>query len=227
MQSGNDNSPYTAGRSAEREYNRRRAARRQRARARYGTLGALFATFTADPATTQAWRQGAGGELATARQLARYLDRSNVILIHDRQIPGCGRANIDHLAIGPGGITVIDTKSTHGHVQLATSGIIHHREILLVNGRDRTHQLDALERQITTVVARLARHGLDSVDVRGALCFPNMHRRLLHFNRARDGLIIVDDPRHVAKLANRTGITTTREIECLADGLATALPPAM
>ncbi len=226
MRSPDDTFTNAAGRSAHREYERRRAARRQRAKARYGPLGALFADVTADPATIQAWRQGAGGELATARQLARFLRRSDVTLIHDRRIPGRGRANIDHLAIGPGGITVIDTKSTHGRVQLATTGIIHHHEILLVNGRDRTRQLEALQRQITTVVAKLARHRIETVDVRGALCYPNMHRGLLHSNRARDGLIIVDDPRHVAKLANRPGDMTPSDIEWLADTLATVLPPA-
>jgi hypothetical protein len=226
MRSPDDASIHAAGRSAHREYQRRRAARRQRATARYGTLGALFVNVTADPATIQAWAQGAGGELQTARQLARFLRRSDVIVIHDRRIPGRGRANIDHLAIGPGGITIIDTKSTHGHVQLATSGIIHHHEILLVNGRDRTSQLDPLQRQITTVTTRLARHGLDCVDVRGALCYANMRRGLLHANRARDGLIVVDDPRHVAKLANRRGELTLSEIERLADTLCSVLPPA-
>jgi hypothetical protein len=149
-----------------------------------------------------------------------------VIVIPDRRIPGRGRANIDHLAIGPGGITVIDTKSTLGRVQLATTGIIHHHEILLVNGRDRTRHLDALERQITTVIERLAHHGIDAVDVRGALCYPNMRRGLLHSNRARDGLIIVDDPRHIAKLTNRRGDMTPSEIKPLADRIATILPPA-
>jgi hypothetical protein len=62
MRSPDDTSPHAAGRSAHREYERRRAARRQRAKARYGPLGALFTDVTADPATIQAWRQGAGGE---------------------------------------------------------------------------------------------------------------------------------------------------------------------
>ena len=153
----------------------------------------------ASPPTPRPSRRGArapSGELATARQLARFLRRSDVILIHDRRIPGRGRANIDHLAIGPGGITVIDTKSTHGRVQLATTGIIHHREILLVNGRDRTRQLDALERQIDTVVARLARAQRHRVSrrARRALLPHTCTASGCTTNRARDGLIIVDDP---------------------------------
>ncbi len=110
MRTIDDSSPETAGRSAEREYDRRRAARRARAKARYGALGTLISSVTAEPITIQGWQQGAGGELATARELARRLARSDVIVIHDRRIPRRGRANIDHLAIGPGGVTVIDTK---------------------------------------------------------------------------------------------------------------------
>jgi hypothetical protein len=33
-----------------------------------------------------------------------------VRLLHDRRVPRHGHANIDHIAVGPGGVTVIDTK---------------------------------------------------------------------------------------------------------------------
>ena len=188
MRTIDDSSPETAGRSAEREYDRRRAARRARAKARYGALGTLISSVTAEPITIQGWQQGAGGELATARELARRLARTDVIVIHDRRIPRHGRANIDHLAIGPGGVTVIDTKSSRGRVELATTGIIHRREQLLVNGRDRTRQLDALERQIAAVSDALDRYGVPGeVGVLGALRYPYMRRGFLHCSRARDG----------------------------------------
>ncbi len=60
----------------------------------------------------------------------------------------------------------------------------------------------------------------------GALSYPYMHRPWLHYARARDGLITVDDPRHIAKLANRPGPLTPAEIEQIAVTLAHALPPA-
>ena len=167
MRGADDTSGSGAGQSALRENERRRAARRTRAKARYGTLGSLFAAVTADPVTIEAWRHGAGGEITTARELARLLRRTEVIVIHDRRIPGRGRANIDHLAVGPGGITVIDTKSSHGRVQLATVGVIHRREQLLVNGRDRTRQLDSMDRQIAAVTRALNRHGVQGVGCSG------------------------------------------------------------
>jgi len=134
-----------AGQSAEREYARRQQARRQRVRARYGPVGSLVAALAGEPRNVDAWRQGAEGEAATARALEWRLHRSDVVLMHDRRVPGRGRANIDHIAIGLAGVTVIDTKSSRGRVQLATAGIINRREQLLVNGRDRTSQLDSLD----------------------------------------------------------------------------------
>lgn len=116
-----------------------------------------------------AWRQGAEGEAATARTREIRLQRSDVVVIHDRRIPGRGRANIDRLAIGPGGVTVIDSKSSRGRVQLSAVGIVNRRELLLVDGRDRTSQLDALERQIARVANVLDRHAAGDVAVLGAL----------------------------------------------------------
>ena len=151
---------------------------------------------------------------------------ATLVVLHDRRVPGRGRANIDHIAIGPGGVTVIDTKSSRGRVQIATVGILNRREQLLVNGRDRTSQLDALERQIARVAAALDRHDAGDVAVLGALCFPFMRREWLHYSRARDGLITVDDPAHIAKLVKRAGPLHADEIAWLAETLAAAFPPA-
>ncbi len=223
-----DHSDSRAGDSAQREYQRRQDRRTERARQRYGPLGVLAANWIGDP-STEAWRQGAAGEQHAARQLAKHLRRSELILIHDRRIPGRGRGrgrgNIDHLVIGRAGIIVIDTKSTRGNVQLTMTPFFR-RELLRVNGRDRTRQLDALERQIEVVSRALARAGAGSVVVTGALCYPFMRRRWLHNSRARGGAIIVDQPRQIAKLARRAGPLTPSEISQLAEILQRALPPA-
>jgi hypothetical protein len=216
----------TAGASAEREYARRQQARRQRIRARYGLVGSIAAALAGEPRNVQAWRQGAEGEAATARALAIGLARSDVIVLHDRRIGRRSRANIDHIAIGPTGVTVIDTKSSRGRVRLATTGIINRREQLLVNGRDRTSHLDSLQRQIERVAGVLDRNGAGHVPVFGALCFPFMRREWLHYSRARDGLITVDDPAHIAKQLKRPGPISVAEIDRLADVLGAALPPA-
>jgi hypothetical protein len=53
--------------------------------------------------------RGASGELATAQLLER-LPRRRWVVVHDRSVPG-SRANVDHVAIGPSGVWVIDTKA--------------------------------------------------------------------------------------------------------------------
>lgn len=215
-----------AGASARREYERRAQARRDHVRKRYGPLGSLVAALAGEPQNIHAWQQGAEGEAATAQVLDLRLRRTSVIVIHDRRIPGHGRANIDHIAIGPGGVTVIDTKSSRGQVQLSTTGIVNRREQLLINGRDRTSQLDAVERQVKQVAAVLDRHGHENVPVVGALCFPFMRRSLFHYSRAREGRISVDDPVHIAKLAARPGKLDTQQVDGISALLATALPAA-
>jgi len=76
------------------------------------------------------------------------------------------------------------------------------------------------------VAGVLVQNDAGDVSVFGALCFPFMRREWLHYNRARDGLITVDDPAHIAKLVKRAGLLTVDEIAWLAETLAAAFPPA-
>ena len=63
----------------------------------------------------RAWAVGAEGErlvAATLETLAPY----GWTALHDLHWPGRRLANIDHIAIGPGGVVVIDAKNWSGHV---------------------------------------------------------------------------------------------------------------
>jgi Nuclease-related domain len=71
-----------------------------------------------------AWRRGAVGERRTAR-LLDPLERQGWAVLHDLAVPG-SRANLDHLAIGPGGVFVIDSKQYRGRLQLDSSGRLWH-----------------------------------------------------------------------------------------------------
>jgi nuclease-like protein len=71
-----------------------------------------------------AWRRGAAGERRTARLLGP-LERHGWVILHDLAVPG-SRANLDHLAIGPGGVFVIDSKQYRGRLQLDPSGQLWH-----------------------------------------------------------------------------------------------------
>jgi hypothetical protein len=71
---------------------------------------------------TRAWRDGARGERATARRLRR-LEHHGYTVLHDLQVPG-SHANLDHLAIGPAGVFVIDSKYYRGALQLGSDGML-------------------------------------------------------------------------------------------------------
>lgn len=66
----------------------------------------------ADAAT---WRRGAAGERRTARKL-RPLTRHGWVVLHDRALPG-SKANIDHLAVGPAGVFLVDSKQWSANVR--------------------------------------------------------------------------------------------------------------
>jgi hypothetical protein len=71
-----------------------------------------------------AWRRGSAGERRTAR-LLDPLERHGWAVLHDLAVPR-SKANIDHLAIGPGGVFVIDSKQYRGRLQLDPSGGLWH-----------------------------------------------------------------------------------------------------
>lgn len=103
-----------AGRSAAAE------ARAIRARARKGVWRRVTAWAGTNPDAARAdavaarWRHGADAERATARLLWGLRWRGWRIL-HDRRLPGHGRANLDHVLISPCGtaVVVLDTKAWH------------------------------------------------------------------------------------------------------------------
>jgi hypothetical protein len=70
------------------------------------------------------WARGARGERRTARQLRR-LSRHGWVVLHDLAIPGSG-ANADHLAIGPGGIFLVDSKNWRGRLVFTPDGTLWH-----------------------------------------------------------------------------------------------------
>src|SRR5829696_7691079 len=70
------------------------------------------------------WQRGAAGERHTARLLDR-LTRDGFVVFHDLAVPG-SPANVDHLAIGPTGLFVIDSKQWSGSVHQGGDGLVWH-----------------------------------------------------------------------------------------------------
>jgi hypothetical protein len=212
-----------------REYQRRSAKREAYTREHWGGFGVVLARLIEEPASTRAWKQGALGEVKTAGRLSRHLHDHGAWLLHDRRIPGHGTANIDHLAIGPGGVTVIDTKTQKGKVRVTRVGGLFspRRSVLQVGGRDRTGLVDGVERQIGYVRDAIETLGNDPsgpIDVRGALCSPDIDGLPLRQLRVRD--VVVDGPKPNAKLARRDGPLDPSAIERLWTHLAQRFPPA-
>lgn len=214
----------TPGGSAQREYELRRALREAKTRRRLGALGVFVARMSREPQEIAAWRQGAEGERLLAGRLHDLLDDRGVLLLHDR-LSGAGRANIDHLAIGPGGVTVIDASNRSGLVRRARGGFAWRHERLHVRGRDQTRLVGRVERQITVVRRALVDADLDQVEATGALCFVQGNVRSLR-RRVHVGGLLVGGPTVVAELAARDGPQTYGEIVTVLRELAVRLPPA-
>ena len=70
------------------------------------------------------------------------------IVLHDRRMPR-GRGNVDHIAIAPTGVYVIDAKAWQGKVAAPTP--LFGRQKLLIDGRDCTALIDGLDRQVAVV----------------------------------------------------------------------------
>jgi hypothetical protein len=71
------------------------------------------------PVTVDRWRAGAAGERRTERVL-RPLERVGWTITHDLDLPGAG--NLDHLAVGPAGVFVLDSKAWGGVVSVDQDG---------------------------------------------------------------------------------------------------------
>ncbi|WP_253943958.1 nuclease-related domain-containing protein [Nocardioides marmotae] len=157
-----------AGASARREYERRQAKREERIRAKHPKLGGLILALSDDPQSTTAWDAGALGEERLGTRLDE-LATDTLRVLHDRRIPGT-RANIDHLAVTPTGIYVIDAKRYVGKRPSlrVEGGVLRPRvEKLMVGTRDQTKLVDGVLKQVELV--RLIVD--EDVPVLGVLCF--------------------------------------------------------
>ena len=214
-----------AGASARREYERRRANREAKVRERLGPLGGVVLAVSGEPQHQRAWARGAEGEVKLASKLEKWTAEHGVVLLHDRRVP-TSRGNIDHIAIGPSGVTVIDAKRYRGRITVEhRGGLLRARtEHLRVGGREQTKLVDGVLAQAEAVRQLLEGSEHDGVTVRAALCFVDGDWPLLGRLQVRDVPIL--PPRHAAKLCRAQGPLDPAQVERLAGELARRLPPA-
>jgi hypothetical protein len=134
-----------------------------------------------------------------------------------------GRGNIDHLAISPNGIFVIDAKDWKGKVNVSTP--LFGKSKLLIDGRDRTKLVDGLGRQVAAVESAFA-GAAQPWPIQGVLCFTkvDLPMRGLGTTKIRSHLLLYR--KALAKRLNASGPFSTAQIDAMARVLAGAFPPA-
>jgi hypothetical protein len=131
-----------------------------------------IAAVVGEPQSTRAWEIGAQGEERVGVVLEKASARG-VLALHDRRIAR-RRSNIDHIAIGPAGVYVIDTKRyENAEIRVRRVGGLFtpRRDELLVRGRVKTNLVEGLRRQVEVVEGVLEASTLAHVPVQGVLCF--------------------------------------------------------
>lgn len=190
--------------------------------------GALFPSpeLRRRQAQERAWREGAEGEQSLASFLAERCPE--VLMLHDRAAP-MSRANIDHIAIAPSGVYVVDCKRYRGKIEVTRP--LFGPQKLKIKGRDRTRLIAGLERQVAHVKAALADVDQE-IPVHGCLCFVAPEGRFSDV-----GLPLIRTPRingyplyyarRLSRCLNRTGPIGDEQAAVLQTELAERLPPAL
>jgi hypothetical protein len=209
----------TAGASARREHERRRTNREQRVRERHPYIGGALLAFSDDPTHETAWATGARGEEHVAAVLKARL-RPEAVVLHDRRVPR-SRANIDHIAIAPSGVWVIDTKRYTGKV--AVHAPLFGKAKLTIAGRDQTKLIDGLGKQVALVTEAMASIDPDA-PVHGALCIVDADLPLLGTTTFRGFPLL--HPKPLAKRINRGEASGVERVRLTAGALAERFPVA-
>ncbi len=209
------------GASARREFERRKAKREERTRTKHPKLGGLILALSDDPQSTRAWDTGALGEERLGNRL-NELASDSLRTLHDRRIPG-SRANIDHIAVAPTGVYVIDAKKYKGRPQLKLEGgFLRPRvEKLLVGTRDCTRLVDGVLKQVDIVRGLVG----DDLPVHGVLCFVEADWPLIGGSFTIRGVQALWPKRLYPKL-KADGPLLTQTVAEVHRRLASSLPPA-
>lgn len=204
-----------AGASARREGERRSANREKRVRDKHPHLGGIILALQDQPQHERSRTDGAAGEQAVAESLAKRCP--DVPFLHDRRIPGT-RANIDHIAVAPSGVWVIDAKAHKGKVEVRKP--LFGQARLLIRGRDQSKLIDGLDKQVTLVREALG----PEVSVQEVLCMTQADLPLLGTTTFRGYPLL--SRKAIAKRLNATGNLTQPAIQALAHQIARQFPNA-
>ena len=211
----------TPGASARREFKRRQENRERRIREKHPRLGGLIHALSHEPQSTQSWDTGALGEERLGSRL-NELASDTLRVLHDRRIPG-SRANIDHLAVTPTGVFVIDAKKYAGRPHLKIEGgLLRPRvEKLMVGSRNCTKLVDGMLKQIDIVRGAVG----DQTAVQGLLCFVEADWPLFGGPLTTRGVGVMA-PKKMYPLLRAGGSVDIDAVDDVYRRLASVLPPA-
>jgi Nuclease-related domain len=216
----------TPGASSMRRYERLHHSREERAKERLGRFSGVYLRVRREPQSTRAWAVGSRGEERLGAFL-NTLDDETIIVLHDRRVPR-SRANIDHVAITPNGVFVIDAKNYAGKVRrIDRGGWFSTDERLYVGRRDRTKLVAAMSRQVATVREALGEPTIAEfeLEVTPVVCFVAAEWSLFA-KPIRLGGVWVEWPQSLGRRLAAPGPLAAEHVRTLAKRVAAALPPA-
>lgn len=155
--------------------------------------------------SAELWERGADGEEATAAALAA-LPAAEWTVFHDIRWPGRRYANIDHVAVGPGGVFVIDSKNWTGRITVDD-------DVLRQNGRSREKAVAGAAEAALAIMPAAA--VLDVRNVAPVICFV---RDEAIVGWARDVMVCATD-NLVTMLASRPRVMSPEEVRTVAQHL--------
>ncbi len=213
-----------AGASARREGERRAYKRERETLRRHPHLGKLILAVSDEPQSVRAWAKGASGEEALGAKLTK-LATERLVILHDRRIPG-SRANIDHIAITPGGVFVIDSKHYSGRVQQRDLGGWFRTDLrLYVGRRDCTKLVHGAEDQAEVMRDAVASLGFTDIPIRPVLCFIGAEWGLFA-SPFKHGSVLITWPKSLYDVLTKDAAVETATIQEAAWELAKKLPRA-
>lgn len=154
-----------------------------------------------------------------AEELDDRIRGYGMLVLGDRSLPRSGR--VDRIAIGPGGITLIDLTSFDGRARIESGRLIS-------SGRDRTAAVDALLTARSEIEAILASREEGVLRIKAALCWPDVEGAAQFGSLTLKG-VRLDNPRGIVRLARRSGEIGPAGVAPLAAMLERSLassPPA-
>jgi hypothetical protein len=158
--------------------------------------------------------KGIEGERRVSEELAVALANTGAILINSLRFLHWG--DVDHLIIGPGGITVVDAKNWSGDINVADG-------IPRVGTRKKHDKLAGLRRQQAGVRLALAaaRPNLRTTNVQAVMCFADDPSRPV--SRLEGGVVLAGSAA-TAAIGGRGGSLTPDDIQHLSATLRAEIP---